>query len=311
MSFVHPEIKHVVALMAVHNRLALTQRCVACLRAAATGVTLEIVVVDDGSTDGTAEWLAAQPDVTALRGDGGLWFGGATDTGLRHLRERRGPNIDFALVLNNDTFLRPGALAMMAAAAVPDAVVATAYWTTDKRELCTTGYVWRRWRGLVDASRTGNWPAEGSGCHTIPVSAVSTTVVMVPMGLLRKTRLPDPAWHPHNRYDAMFSARLRDAGANFVCLTEVLADHEYGVLQARSTVRTMTLSTFLTESFRERRSIWHLRGGLALAWETAPNGAEAAWAWLTRWMRFGRQLAWVCLNSMRRARFGDVQEVRA
>ena len=52
------------------------------------------------------------------------------------------------------------------------------------------------------------------------------------------------------------------------------------------------------ESFRERRSIWHLKGGLALAWESAPNGVEAVCVWLARVMRFLRQLLWVSVNSL-------------
>jgi N-acetylglucosaminyl-diphospho-decaprenol L-rhamnosyltransferase len=310
MAGVHPKNKHVAALMAVHNRLALTQRCVACLRAAADGARLEIVVVDDGSTDGTGEWLAAQPDVTVLRGDGGLWFGGAMDRGLRHLNARGAEGPEFVLILNNDTYVRPGALARMIAEAGPRTVVATAYWTEDRRELSTTGYVWKRWNGLVDASRTKQWPVDG-GRPTVAVDAVSTTVVLVPAALLRAAKLPDAALHPHNRYDAILSARLRDAGAAFVCVTEMLADHEYGPAQARSSVRRMSLGKFLAESFRERRSIWHLKGGLALAWESAPNGMEAVCVWLSRVLRFLRQLAWVSVNSLGVVRKITGTEVRA
>lgn len=310
MAFVHPKTKHIAALIAVHNRIELTRRCVECLRAAASGLKLEILVVDDGSTDGTAEWLAEQPDVTALRGDGGLWFGGATDLGLRHLGARGADGPDYVLLLNNDTFIRPNALERMLAESGPRRVVATAYWTEDRREQCTTGYVWKRWHGLVDASRTSTW-RERSGSATMPVDAVSTTVVLVPALLLRSAKLPDAALHPHNRYDAILSARLRDAGAVFVCVTDVLADHNYGEPQARSSVRRMSLGKFLSESFRERRSIWHLKGGLALAWESAPNGVEALCIWLARVMRFLRQLLWVSVNSLAGVRKITRSEVRA
>jgi N-acetylglucosaminyl-diphospho-decaprenol L-rhamnosyltransferase len=45
-------------LMPVFNRLALTRRVVECLRQQVVDERLRIVIVDDGSTDGSAEWLA-------------------------------------------------------------------------------------------------------------------------------------------------------------------------------------------------------------------------------------------------------------
>ena len=295
----HPKITHVAALIAVHNRLALTQRCLACLReAAGEAVRLEIVIVDDGSTDGTGKWLAGQADVTTLRGDGNLWFGGATDLGLRFLRERA--RCDHVLVLNNDTFLRAGSLARMIAESGAQCVVACAFWTEDKSELCTSGYVWMRWRGFVDASRERSWPAAGSAATgVLTVDAISTTVVLIPLTLLLSAVLPNPHHHPHNRYDAMLSTQLRRAGAEFRCIAAILADHDYGPPQSRPTVRMMCLGRFLHESFRDRRSIWHLGGGLALAWESAPAVGEAGWALAKRLARFFRQLAWVSLNSLR------------
>ena len=47
------------------NRLWCLPEAVASCRKA--GTRMEIIVVDDGSTDGTWDWLRTQPDVTALR----------------------------------------------------------------------------------------------------------------------------------------------------------------------------------------------------------------------------------------------------
>ena len=53
------------------NRLAHLMRCVESVRKHLVGLSHEFVIVDGGSTDGTAEWLAEQDDVRLIQ-HGGL-----------------------------------------------------------------------------------------------------------------------------------------------------------------------------------------------------------------------------------------------
>ena len=96
----------VFVLIPVFNRLIHTRRVIQELRKQVLGEALRIIIIDDGSTDGTREFLAQQVDVTTLEGDGSLWWGGAIDLGLRHVLPLASKT-DYVLFLNNDTWFAP------------------------------------------------------------------------------------------------------------------------------------------------------------------------------------------------------------
>ena len=93
----------IFVLIPVFNRLNHTERVVASLRAQRNASELCIVVVNDGSTDGTAAWLEQQKDVVEIRGDGNLWWGGAIQKGLEYVANHKRVG-DYVLFLNNDSW---------------------------------------------------------------------------------------------------------------------------------------------------------------------------------------------------------------
>lgn len=105
--------RHVVAAIACHNRRAVTLACLAALRRQVLpeGVRLSVVLVDDGSHDGTAAAIAEHyPDTVIVTGDGTLYWAGAMI-----LAERRALELgaDDVLWLNDDVMLFPSAIAAM------------------------------------------------------------------------------------------------------------------------------------------------------------------------------------------------------
>lgn len=97
---------NVFVLVPVFNRLHHTEKMVECLRAQETTARLVIVIINDGSTDGTAEYLAEQADLVELKGDGTLFWGGAMERGLRYALPLCAKG-DYILFLNNDTYFSP------------------------------------------------------------------------------------------------------------------------------------------------------------------------------------------------------------
>ena len=99
----------IFVLIPVFNRLHHTQRVIEALRGQALAGTLCIVVINDGSSDGTAEYLQLQNDVVELRGAGNLWWGGAIQKGLDYVTAHR-KDEDYVLLLNNDTWFAPNSV---------------------------------------------------------------------------------------------------------------------------------------------------------------------------------------------------------
>lgn len=93
-------------LIPVHNGLDFTMKCLRNFDTALAGfpdaqTEYHLVVIDDGSNDGTQEWIRANyPSVTILEGDGNLWWSGGINTGTRYALEIL--KSDYILWWNND-----------------------------------------------------------------------------------------------------------------------------------------------------------------------------------------------------------------
>ena len=92
-------------LIPVFNRLNLTKSCIESIKRNEKDEDLSIILVDDGSLDGTTEWVqASYPEITILQGTGSLFWGGAVHYGIEHILKICSPN-DYVLLVNNDVIL--------------------------------------------------------------------------------------------------------------------------------------------------------------------------------------------------------------
>ncbi|PID91746.1 MAG: hypothetical protein CSA96_06615 [Bacteroidetes bacterium] len=97
---------NIAILIPVFNKLEYTKRCIAQLSEFRIDPELQhsclsIVLIDDGSSDGTSEWVRKQhPEVHLLEGDGTLWWSGGINMGAKYAIETL--KADFLLLWNND-----------------------------------------------------------------------------------------------------------------------------------------------------------------------------------------------------------------
>jgi GT2 family glycosyltransferase len=109
-------------IIPVFNKLSLTRACLESIRREGATVSVEIVVVDNGSSDGSREWLARQESEGRLRAvisPENLGFARGCNLGASQARGR------YLLFLNNDMEVTPGWLEPLVATldCDPDAAV--------------------------------------------------------------------------------------------------------------------------------------------------------------------------------------------
>lgn len=112
------------AVVISYNNRALTLQCLTALEAQRREVEFDIIVVDNASTDGSADAIAAaHPNVRLVRAGRNRGFAGGNNLAFRHV------TTEWAVLVNNDAMVRPGFMAALSdevAALGPEVAALTA-----------------------------------------------------------------------------------------------------------------------------------------------------------------------------------------
>ena len=217
-------------LMPVFNRLALTELMLGYLRAQRADEPLSIVVVNDGSTDDTAEYLNVQEDIAVLQGDGSLWWGGAIDLALRHVLEFASEK-DWVLLVNNDTIIESGFVQVLLDTArrhAPAAVGSVIRDNESPHRLLSIGPRIDPWRFRVQDAIEN--PALRDEADVVSVDALSGRGVLFPVSALREAGGMRVRCLPHYLADYELALRVRAAGWRLLVskAAAVYSADEYG-----------------------------------------------------------------------------------
>jgi GT2 family glycosyltransferase len=99
------------------NGLALTRRCLTSLQLDKLPAHVEVIVVDNGSRDGTQKYIQSLPRVTLIENGQNLGYAKAVNIGIR----AAAPEADIVLLNNDVELIEPDWLDRLAAAANADA----------------------------------------------------------------------------------------------------------------------------------------------------------------------------------------------
>ena len=204
-------VARVYVVIPVHNRLAFTRECLAALKLS-TWPNLEVVVIDDGSTDGTREALRAEyHEITILDGDGGLWWTGAMAKAVETLKPRFQPG-DFIMSVNNDTKVEPTTVSRLIEVSLAHGrgMVAAAALREDSRYLATGARLpFDRALGISVGLR----PKDGKGeLQVVEADAVFGRATLIPVEVFDVVGNYRPKEFPQYWGDSDFSLRARRTG---------------------------------------------------------------------------------------------------
>lgn len=179
-------MEKVAAVVVTYNRFALIRRTIDALRRQTRRLD-GILIVDNGSTDGTHEWLDTQTDLTIVHqdnvgGSGGFWRG---------IKEAFAQGFDWLWCMDDDVFPKPDCLATLLAAAQPHDGI-----------LCPL----RRQNGRVFLSEVRRFnltnPVRSlhchalrmediEGCETVPIEGIAFEGPLIRRDVVEKIGLPN------------------------------------------------------------------------------------------------------------------------
>lgn len=214
------------------------------------GFRTQVVVVDDGSKDGTSDSVRQLfPDTVVLNGDGNLWWSGAINLGIKYSLDM---GCDYVLTLNDDTRFDENFLEALfcSAEANPNTIVGSLMAYEDSvlqrfhylAGVKQVGYL----RSLVGVSVSESSIGKVS---PITVDALPGRSLLIPMNIIRSIGLFDSKRFPHGSADFDFTLRAGNKGYGIIVDTRSIVYSDLNRNNFRIFVVTSERITFLKSLF--------------------------------------------------------------
>jgi len=225
----------------------------------------KVIVVDNGSTDGSQETVRTQYPWTELIENGkNLGFGGGNNVGMQYAIEQKA---EWIFLLNNDIVVDPQLLSELMSVVVEDDRIGVAgpkiYYHSEPNMIWYAGGTINFWAGVV-AHRGLRQIDHGQADITEETAFVTGCAFLVKREALEKVGLFDPAYHPAYTEDADLGERIHRAGYKLMYVPKGKLWHKVSAFSGGG------LTPFKTQLKVEHNLIFFKRYARWYHWITIP-----------------------------------------
>jgi GT2 family glycosyltransferase len=272
----------------VHNRRETTLQGLRSLSRIKSGqIEIKIFVVDDGSTDGTADAVKLGfPDTALINGDGNLHYAGGTNRGIEKALEWEP---DFIVTMNDDSVFHEDFLNRLIETAQknPGSIVGSLLLLWDQpHKVFQIGQYWN--------TLAGGWVIPNNlTAFSVPrepfeVECIVGNCVLFPVQAIKENGLMDEKRFPMGWGDAQYLVRMRKAG------WKLLIDPKSLVWCEPNTnpppLHTLTVLNVFKSLFINQRHPLNLKRQFVARWESAPTRTKAVLGFLAYLTAFSAKM---------------------
>ncbi len=193
-------------LIPVHNRKSVTLSCLQRLQQQGSLDRYHVVVIDDGSTDGTSAAIAQQyPDVNILSGDGNLWWTGAIVLGMKFAMAQ---GAKYLIWLNDDTLPETNAIENLVLACInnPKTIASAQCYEDDTYQQGSFG------GHRINISNLSSEIGTTAFGQQQVYDCLSGNLVCFPRSVIESIGYPNTRWMPHGSADIVYTFDAKKSG---------------------------------------------------------------------------------------------------